>query len=50
MPGAITPGPNEEHEFHFDVFADSGTGFCLPPWFAFGEAYDDGSYQETEQL
>lgn len=50
LPGAQTPGPGGQNEFEFDVVLAPGTGFCIPPWFAFGEAYDDGTVDDPVAL
>jgi hypothetical protein len=45
LPGAFNGG-----EFEFDVTVKPGTGFVSPPWFAFGELYEDGTFDDPEAL
>ena len=33
-------------DFEFDVSVAPGTGFVSAPWFAFGELYEDGSFDD----
>jgi hypothetical protein len=41
LPGPFSPGTHE-----FDVVTAPGTSLVSPPFFAFGELYDDGSFDD----
>jgi hypothetical protein len=41
LPGPFSPGTHE-----FDVVVPVGTGLVSPPFFAFGELYEDGSFDD----
>lgn len=41
LPGPFGPGTHE-----FDVVVPAGTGLVSPPFFAFGELYEDGSFDD----
>jgi hypothetical protein len=42
----LVPGPFSPDDVEFDVEVSPGTALVLPPFFAFGELYDDGSFDD----